>query len=417
MGFRLKNEARTDIDFGETSIENIFIKHFLPFANEEQIKVYILGMYYAKSNRDADLKTLAAELDIPESRVMSALEYWEKNDLLTIEKKEEGFGVAYFSVRSQVFAGNKNVQTLGAKSKALAEMLTSVTGKTIGSSEYAFYEKFVSDLGGDIEILRNVLILYYKDFKGNDFSEISKFLENIAKSGSRDIEHIIISANNHFSRHLLYKRVKTLIGGKAIATPAEQTMINEWMDRCGMTESEIIKFVEQNSPNSNNPSVGFINKLIKDIKGIPSEEADKLALFKRLKLEITGSRYAINKKEYSIMDAWFTELGLDENQILSEIATHSAHMRGATVGRMDEKIRGIELPSAHRNSVSSPDADADTPHTDPANASSRSANPSKEIPAPKGRLKIKNKKDKIEEFVDEELMEIIRKRENSHGSK
>lgn len=374
MGFRLKNEARTDIDFGETSIENMFIKHFLPFADEDQIKVYILGLFYAKSNSRADIAGMARELDISEERVMRALEYWEKNDLLTIEKLEEGFGVAFFSVRSQVFSGNRNAEQLGLQSKQFAEALIGIIGKPLSSAEYAFYEKFVLDMGGDLEILKTVLTLYYKDFKGNDFSEVSRFLEHVLKSQSRDFEQITIAANNYFSRNSLYKRIKIMIGGRATTTPAEQAKINSWMDVYGMKESEIIKFVEEHSPSTNNPTIGFIDKLIVSLQTIAPERKKRLELLKKLKLEITGSRYAVNKKEQQMMEAWFDELHMSEEEVGAAIARFSATNRGATVGFIDECIRGNQ----NRTETSG-----------------------------KSKLKIRNKKDAVEEFVDEELMQWI----------
>ena len=38
-------------DLGETSIENIFINDFMPGANGEFVKVYLLGYKFAKENR------------------------------------------------------------------------------------------------------------------------------------------------------------------------------------------------------------------------------------------------------------------------------------------------------------------------------------------------------------------------------
>lgn len=79
-------------DLGETSIENIFINDFMPGANGEFVKVYLLGYKFAKENRtDITSEKLADYLGILESDVNRAWDYWKKMGIVEIEDDKVKF--------------------------------------------------------------------------------------------------------------------------------------------------------------------------------------------------------------------------------------------------------------------------------------------------------------------------------------
>lgn len=341
MSFIINKEPDFEFDLGETSFENIFIRHFLPHANEIQLKVYLLGMYCAKNRQETSLSALAKELEISESAVLDALQYWENRNVLAIQNTDGELGVAFYSLRTQVLRGTSSKNCISNPAKELVEMIDSITGRTLTGAEYLFYEHFQSETGGNTDILRTVLTLYYKDLNRNDFGELRNYLNGILKTREFDLEAITVSANNYFTRNRFYKKVKTLVGGKTDPTAPEQKMINEWLDTYGMTEEEIIQFIETQSPNTNHPSVGYINKTILQQRENPVSDPNQEDLFKRFKFAITGTRYALTKGERKIMLAWLQELSLNETEIFAEIDKHSPMLRGATVSGIDGRIRGI----------------------------------------------------------------------------
>ncbi|WP_026895399.1 DnaD domain-containing protein [Clostridiisalibacter paucivorans] len=79
------NMEITDIDLGDTSIENIFINDFMPMADGTYVKVYLLGYRYAN---DVELKdkvtneTIAKQLDIPLIDVLNAWDFWEDKKII-----------------------------------------------------------------------------------------------------------------------------------------------------------------------------------------------------------------------------------------------------------------------------------------------------------------------------------------------
>lgn len=71
------------IDLGDTPIENIFITDYMPIADGTYVKVYLLGYKYAKDKQcNFSNETIAKNLKIPLSDVLNAWEYWEKEGII-----------------------------------------------------------------------------------------------------------------------------------------------------------------------------------------------------------------------------------------------------------------------------------------------------------------------------------------------
>src|SRR5690554_6877960 len=75
----------TDMDLGDTPIENIFINDYMPMANGTYVKVYLLGFKYA---HDRDFKievnneTIAKHLNIPLDDVLRAWDFWHSKGII-----------------------------------------------------------------------------------------------------------------------------------------------------------------------------------------------------------------------------------------------------------------------------------------------------------------------------------------------
>ncbi len=92
MSFTLET---TDMDLGDTPIENIFINDFMPMANGTYVKVYLLGFKYAHDKDekiDLTNTTIAKHLDIPLEDVLRAWDFWEEKGIIV---KEDNHKVNY----------------------------------------------------------------------------------------------------------------------------------------------------------------------------------------------------------------------------------------------------------------------------------------------------------------------------------
>lgn len=80
------------IDLGDTPIENIFITDYMPTADGTYVKVYLLGYKYAKDKQNKfNNETIAKNLKIPLSDVLGAWTYWENEGVIIKHKNNDEY--------------------------------------------------------------------------------------------------------------------------------------------------------------------------------------------------------------------------------------------------------------------------------------------------------------------------------------
>lgn len=69
--------------FGVTAVENLFITEYLPHADGDKVRVYLLGLYRSMTgSQDYGIPELAQELGLDLGQVEAALRYWERRRLV-----------------------------------------------------------------------------------------------------------------------------------------------------------------------------------------------------------------------------------------------------------------------------------------------------------------------------------------------
>src|SRR5690554_5963167 len=92
-------KGKTSIDIEDTPVENIFLDAFMPSADGNYVKVYLLGYKYA-CNPDPNVsftnESLARTLELLPSDIIKAWDYWEKKGV--IKKHHQNEDPSEFSV-------------------------------------------------------------------------------------------------------------------------------------------------------------------------------------------------------------------------------------------------------------------------------------------------------------------------------
>ena len=110
MSFTLET---TDMDLGDTPIENIFINDFMPMANGTYVKVYLLGYKYAH-DRDEKIEVnnqiIAKHLEIPLEDVLRAWDFWESKGIIkkivVNEKDKYNYKVKFLNLKQLYIKNN-----------------------------------------------------------------------------------------------------------------------------------------------------------------------------------------------------------------------------------------------------------------------------------------------------------------------
>ncbi len=73
-----------------TALSNLFIDHYMPEANDAQLKVYLYLLRIFQSGRDTSISDMADLFNHTEKDIVRALRYWEKKALLTLDHDASG---------------------------------------------------------------------------------------------------------------------------------------------------------------------------------------------------------------------------------------------------------------------------------------------------------------------------------------
>ena len=111
MNFTLET---TDMDLGDTPIENIFINDYMPMANGTYVKVYLLGYKYAH-DKDEKIEvtnmTISKHLEIPLEDVLRAWDFWEEKGIIVKEQNEDkvNYKVKFLNLKQLYIKNNINM--------------------------------------------------------------------------------------------------------------------------------------------------------------------------------------------------------------------------------------------------------------------------------------------------------------------
>lgn len=387
MSFEIKRAIDGEIDFGETSIENVFIKQYMPQATEIQVKVYLLGLLLAQSAPTTTLAEMGQMLGVSERKIKAAIDYWERLDLIITERQGDEWTYSYSSIRTLLYT--KTGKTSNLKTKQLSSMINDIKGVPINSEEFAVFQNFVDVHFNGMEILNATLRLFYRDKKVPNFSVLRGFLQKLRDEEITDLEEVLIQGNRYIDNYSFYKGIRKMLGISRELTEAEKTMIDSWIVHYGIDGIEISKFIEEKSPKLRNPSVGYINTMLAEHYGDPEFQRKKQQ-YQEIKNSITGSGFALTDAESKIIEKWFTELQLSKDQLDKELERLIPRHKGANVAWIDDALRGKESAPTGVNSK-------------PSYAGSKNRGLTE-------TEKTANKKKNVIPLMDDELMDMLKEK-------
>lgn len=279
MFFREVNE----IDLGETSIANIFIDIFMPMADGLYVKVYLLGYKNAcdySDNPKFNNSSIAKNLNVPLSDVVTAWKFWESKNIVKIHKANElddfDFSIEFLDLK-KLYMENIVVNTKSIKSNT--DSIVSVAENPSIRKMFNSINHIVGrhlDPGEKISILEMMnkynmnpeMIVYayehVKDKTGS--SKPVKYIEGIIRnwydSNLYTPQDVADSFTVRSERYMLYKTIFNELGFSRQPSRSEKQLIDEWFDKFNM-DIELILEACSKSKNISNPSISYINGIIK----------------------------------------------------------------------------------------------------------------------------------------------------------
>ena len=338
MFFKEVNE----IDLGQTTIDNIFIDIFMPMANGLYVQVYLLGYRYAcdeTSNPKFNNNSIAKNLNVPLSDVLSAWDFWEDKKLVK-KHKNDGLDDFNFSIEfldlKKIYIDNilninnsikSDVNTIVSinDNPEIRKMFNSIN-QIIGRHLQANEKITIMEIIDKYNMSTDMIVCAYEHVKeqtgvSKPLSYVEAMVRNWYDANLYTVEDVKNSFAQRSKRFIMYKTVFNELGFSRQATKAEREIMDIWFDNYKF-DIELILQACSKSKNISNPSIAYINGIIKswndqNIKTLndlikSEEEFKKKSEYKKINTNNSSNSVKQVKTRFHNINQTFNKYSPDE---------------------------------------------------------------------------------------------------------
>jgi DnaD/phage-associated family protein len=280
----------TDMDLGDTPIENIFINDFMPMANGTYVKVYLLGYKYAHDKDDnikVDNKTISKHLDIPLTDVLNAWDFWENKGIIEKVSNDPNnkfdYKIKFLSLK-QLYIKN-NYRPINVSEEAITKNYTCSVEDLVDANRIPAINKMFNSI--DYTMRRQLVpnekkkvLEWIHDYNMNPDIIEKAFFYAIEKKGKKNINYIggiirnwydqgitnVEALQEHLKatdeKYYRYERVMKYLGyGNRLPSEGEMKVIDKWFEEYKFSMELVLRGCE-NSKKTSNPSINYIDGIL-----------------------------------------------------------------------------------------------------------------------------------------------------------
>ncbi|MGG7179230.1 DnaD domain protein [Clostridium paraputrificum] len=229
--FMLKNN-----NFNFTPVSNVFIEKYMPQARGEFVKVYLLMLKYnISSEPGVNGSILASSLNLLESDVMNALNYWNEQGVikLTPIDKMNNFSIEFMSLEDDPTDNPKDVNLLDALNNSettdMLRDIEKILARTLSTKEMEIYLGWQNDFSFSSELI--LILIEYCASKGKtDYRYIEKVALAWNDMGIKTIEEVQVYIKKTEDKWIKIRKILTYLGLKntEIMKPQED-LLDKWI--------------------------------------------------------------------------------------------------------------------------------------------------------------------------------------------
>ena len=231
----LDNESEKE---GFLLLDSLFVEHYLPYAGEVELKVYLMGLDLCrKTGENVSLATFAEELNLSESDVKDAFSYWEKQGLVRVT--ENPFTVKYLSVRSRFgMSRTFKKQKYADFNRQVEEIFE---GRTVHPQELLEYYTIIED--GKLDPDAMVMIIKYclgYCSKENPVRYIRKVANTWIDAGVRSVKDVEERLLQEDAASQDIRAVLGALGRTSAPDPTDRQLYVKWTTKLGFTKDAVL---------------------------------------------------------------------------------------------------------------------------------------------------------------------------------
>lgn len=338
--FRLDDQARI---FGITAVENLFFTEYMPYADGDQIKVYLCALYHSqRGDADLDVKDIASELNLEESLVLAALRYWERRRLVErTQDKPPRYILHHLGQRMLTgqdgFSGDRGFIEFSEAVHAQFK-----DRRKLRPNDTALAYEWVQDLGLPQEVVLMILN-HAADTRGINFSfkttqPLAVMMKEEGVLTPEDAEQYLShSKRTHFGARSVLQKFNI----RRLPTEPELALYRRWTMEWGFDQEAILAACDE-TVSANNPSFSYLNGILERLKKRGHQQSVKETLKKEEKdaakvKELLDTLGIYQMNPHSLLPAYRQlKEGYEPGMIL--LAAKSVKARGGTFEHLEPKL-------------------------------------------------------------------------------
>ncbi len=250
---------KQNFNLGTTTVEDLFIEEYMPYATDTQNKVYLMGLKLLKQN-GSNIDTVAQKLNISYEEVLESYKYWHSLGIITLD----GNDVIYMSIR-QIFVESNyekkrisNSTLASEKYKSLFNKINSHLSINLIESERMKLVKFLNDNEiADSIVLESYLV--YKKSKNRTDNAI-KLLISLVENKVRTLDDYYKYKEDWNYKAQCYKKILKAIG-KPYSHPnsGEKESIDKWLDVYNYSLEDILDKIKEVTKRTSSVNMNYLN--------------------------------------------------------------------------------------------------------------------------------------------------------------
>lgn len=279
----------TDMDLGDTPIENIFINDYMPMANGTYVKVYLLGYKYAH-DRDEKIEvnnaTIAKHLDIPLDDVLRAWDFWEGKGIiekLPIDSEDRiNYKVKFLNLKQLYIKNNiglfdqpkSDIRMPAYSTKDLIEankvpeinnmfnVIDDIMRRQTVPTEKQKILSWISDYNMNPDVIEKAFS-YGVERRGiRKINYIEGIVRNWYDEGLTNMNAIMESLKTKDIKYYRYQKIMKSLGlDKRPVREDEMEIIDNWFEGYGFSLELILEACQRDR--NPKPSVEYVNGILK----------------------------------------------------------------------------------------------------------------------------------------------------------
>lgn len=230
--FILKNNT-----FNFTPVSNVFIEKYMPFARGEFTKVYLLMLKYNFSNEPGvNSAILASSLNLLESDVMNALNYWNEQGVIKFVPidKMNNFSIEFLPLDNDLNNPSTNVNLLDAldntETNDMLRDIEKILCRPLSTKEMEIYLGWQKDFSFTSELI--LILIEYCASKGKtDYRYIEKVALAWNDLGINTIDKAQAYIKQTEDKWVKIRQILNYLGinNTEIMKPQEE-LLNKWIN-------------------------------------------------------------------------------------------------------------------------------------------------------------------------------------------